>query len=1704
MPKEKISGQNMGVFIGGPDNEHRIGNLRDLDDVPAFDPTGAQGAFLAGRISYYFNLKGPAFTLDTACSSSMYALHMAVQSIRSGESDSAMVGASHLITQPDVWVSMAKLRLFSESGRCNAFDHRARSGYARGEGAGVIVLKPLHQAIADGDYVRAVIAHTGVSHNGRTVGIVAPSTDEQEILISRCLKEANVDPEDVGFFEAHGTGTRVGDPIEAEAIYRAVGSKHSSSPRPDEQPLFLGSVKSNIGHLENASGLISIIKAALILEKGFVVGNADFEKANPKIPLDKWNMKILTRQHPLSTAKKHVCVNNFGYSGSNAHAILRAAPPEPTDSFLEEMDIWTKSKDTRNREKRLFILSANDESAVRATMSRLGIFLEQHAELYQTTMPRNLAYTLSDRRSHLPWRVAIVSDMCSSLAIALNSPDAVAMRAPPKPPKLAFIFTGQGAQWYAMGRELLASHRVFAESIRRSTDHLLMLGAEFSLLKELQRSKEDSRVGQAHISQPICSAVQIALVDLLSSFGIKPSAVTGHSSGEIGAAYAAGALTLEGAMSAAYFRGQAIITLKQTYPELKGSMMAIGCGTADCEPLFKQLPENIKAVAACENSPSSTTISGDTEAIDRLGALFQEKEIFNRKLFVDVAYHSPHMKLVSKPYYDSISDISIQKSDSGVEFFSSVRGRKVQLDELGPQYWCDNLENPVRFATALSALVKETEPDLLVEIGPHAALKGPIMQTLKTLGLPTSKMPNYFPTLVRGRDASETALEVAGNLWLRGYEDLNFFNINHNRVEVEKPDLISFMYTYPWSRQKCWYEGRITNQHRFKRFPRHDLIGSLADWSSDLDPTWRNFIRLEELPWLKDNQFDNKTVFPLSAYVSMAIEAASQRAQMRGLDVEEGATYEIRDLRVTEQLELEDKKPVEIVLQFRPYGQPDSSNLDEFQISTYEASRGWTKNASGLVQTKPFCNGNALSTATTRRVSSKWTFQDAFPANEFYEKLSGEGMTFPRSSASLVSLTPDEKGVVGTGKIHDTKASIPDEFETNYVMHPSVIDPLLQLPNSDFGIDGKGSPQLPFALKQLQVNVSNNAWKRTPGSRFFIQSTREGSKKSSYTLELFADAEAEDAAVTILGLEMEASKATSQAADKPRSLCFKVDWESMPERQANGAEKHADKKVTIVTERSSSNDLVSLLAKTIETQSGIVPKISNLTDVEEYAQRFIVLSELDRPLMRTIDETCFEQLKKLLVSAKGTFWVTRGASNKATNPTANMAIGLLRTVRSELGTSTVTLDLDPESGLDAAGQAELIEDAFSRTLLADGSDTEVEFVEKEGKLMVPRIAVDEEMNLRVHREIGSSEPYFQDFKQPSRHLQLRRGAVADSLVFEDAPIAEVLGENEVEIEVAATRITREDTIASKSVFTVQPERSVSGIVTRIGSKVSNVAVKDRVAALAEGALSTHVLVAAQNVARLPENISFEQAASIPASLATASYALVHVARVEKGERVLIHVEDDTALSAVALVRYLGAETYVAVNNAQQKTSLVKTGVAKAQNIFDVSSVYFSHEAKEATKSTDIDVVFTSSSPSPDKSKVLELLAPFGRVVEIRRSSSNKTTSTGHPNIAENSSFTSINMLSLASARPKIMENILKETVELYEKGILKYNSTPAAFGIDELDKALGLTDQSTLQPVAIAPKPGDQAKVSFLSMNFRHATYRLLRQMGGSKRRRHH
>ncbi|GAB1316832.1 Polyketide synthase [Madurella fahalii] len=1715
MPKESVSGEKIGVFVGGNYTEHRFGNLRDLDHIPSFDATGNQGAFLAGRLAYYFNLRGPTFTVDTACSSSMHAIHLAVQSIRAGESEQAIVGASHLINHPDIWVSMAKLRLFSDAGKTYAFDHRAKSGYARGEGAGCLILKPLARAQADNDHIFSIITHTGISHNGRTVGIVAPSPEEQEQLLRNVLAEAKIKPEEIGFFETHGTGTKKGDPIEAAAIYKAVGSHFT--PR---GPLYIGSAKANVGHLECASGVVSVIKTVLMLYYGFILPNADFEKVNDAIPLDRWNMRVATEQAPWPGKRKYACVNNFGFNGSNSTCVLSAAP------LSRDLEL---GGDGGYSPLRLFVLSANDETALRSSVKKLGIWLEQHAELYQTTMPRNLAYTLCQRRSHLPWRMAVVAGMCSDVARSLNSHDASLTRAPSEAPRLAFVYTGQGAQWFAMGRELLQTHPVFFEAISRADAALRTIGSDFSILEELRRDKTSSKVGLAHISQPICSAVQLALTDLLASFGIRPSAVTGHSSGEIGAAYAAGALTFESAMAAAYYRGQAIVELKESHSNLRGSMMAVGAGADELGPILKALnKEGVpQAVVACENSPSSTTLSGDEEAIDRVAKMFQEKGVFNRKLFVDVAYHSPHMKLIAESYLADISHITAptEMATSNVEFYSSLRAQKVSLSELGPGYWVDNLTQAVRFSTATQHLCTEHSPDILIEIGPHAALKGPIMQILKKLG-PSATKTSYLPTLVRGQDATRTCLEMAGQLFMRGYP-LDFFEINHHREEAEKPALVPSLYTYPWSRQKYWYESRLSQQHRLKPFARHDLLGTLADWSSELEPTWRNVIRTDDLPWLKEYQIQSQMVFPVAGFVSMVVEAAAQQASLKGLN---DCEFDIKNLRVLKQLFLADTKEFEVLLNFRP-SENAQGKCHEFRVSSYETSRGWLEHCTGIVAAEPASGlrhpvssakvevdsrtetmkrpvsedddtssdsassaskapssatsdaGNSPGTPDTLNSSAPWRRKSEGLRNalarsqaDIYGCLKSLSISYPRSFQTLVEVISSEAESIAWYCARDSASDMPMEYETPYTVHPSIIDAMFQIPLLDLkSLDASedGAAYLPSAIRHLIVR---SGWSNRTSQEFTAHSAIDR-RTGTYMVETFLTPGSAAAFISIAGVEFKALKPTPQEPAAPRELCFKFNWKRLEEAEPSDNDGGLSKPraaVVIVTDGDdgSRDPLVAALAREIEGYTGSTPRISPLEAIRDWSDYFLVLSELKAPLLCSITDIGLAQVQKLLTSAPGVMWVTRGATRFPTMPSANMALGLIRTARSERSAVASTLDLDPDSKLDVTAQAALIRTALALSVLSAGDDSEMEFAEECGKLIVPRIVIDEKLNLEVHRSLGPSGPYPQDFYQRGRQLCLApnvHGAF-DDLCFEDAPSLP-LADDEVEIAVMASVLSQDD-IAScgGGDRNRRIARSCSGTVARFGHNVRGIPVGTRICALAEGRFGTHARARLTSIAVIPASLSMESGASIPIAFPAAYHALTHVAKLRPGERVLIQLSGPVGVAAIEVARYLGASAYVLVQSDEENVAASRSGVS-LDRIFDARSIYLRRQLDEATQCEGMEVVLTLSGIGT--TKAWECLADFGRFVEIRTADSHPST---RAELGVNATFTSVDMASIAVARPQVMQMTLKAIMENIESGAITPLAAAMIIPVSKLHEGLQIVREGVVQPVVAVARPHDQVK----------------------------
>jgi acyl transferase domain-containing protein len=515
--------------------------------------------------------------------------------------------------------------------------------------------------------------------------------------------------------------------------------------------------------------------------------------------------------------------------------------------------------------RKLVVISANDKDSLQARIKDFGVYFEQRPEVFEKMLFGNFVHTLGSKMSQLSYRVAVSATSLNDLGIRLAQLKVNPLRVRGLP-KISFVFTGQGAQWAQMGVPLIDEYPIFASAIQRADKCLRNLGANFSLMDELRKDGATSNIDSPHLSQPACTALQIGLVMLLESWGIHPSSVVGHSSGEIGAAFAAGVYDLESSMALAYRRGQMTRLLKESYPSLQGTMLAVGAGVNVVRPMLKMLRGGY-ATVACVNSPSSVTVSGDVPAIVELESVLQDMQVFNRRLKIDVAYHSDHMKHVSEAYLASIASIQPAPSPT-VAFYSSVFGRLVDPVMLGASYWVQNLTSPVLFPDALGEMcADENAPNLIIEVGPHSALKGPIMDTLKHLGSIASKI-SYSATIVRKVDAAEALLNTAAAVYVRG-ATLDMNALNFPCTNAANHSFLTDLPRYPWQHStRYWHEARIAQKHRTRDGTRNDILGVMANYSNDLEPTWRNILRLDDVPWLRDHKMQGMTVYPLAGYVS--------------------------------------------------------------------------------------------------------------------------------------------------------------------------------------------------------------------------------------------------------------------------------------------------------------------------------------------------------------------------------------------------------------------------------------------------------------------------------------------------------------------------------------------------------------------------------------------------------------------------------------------------------------------------------------------------------------------------------------------------------------------------------------------------------------------------------------------------------------------
>ena len=948
MTLKGLQGSDTGVYAGVMCGDYEAIQLRDLDAAPTYFAVGTSRAILSNRISYFFNWHGASITMDTACSSSLVATHLAVQALRAGESRMAVACGSNLILGPESYIIESKVKMLSPDGLSRMWDKDA-NGYARGDGVAAVVLKSLSAALADGDHIECLIRETGLNQDGATAGLTMPSATAQQALIHSTYTKAGLDltaqADRPQYFEAHGTGTPAGDPVEAEAISNAFfGDEEGTKRMAGDHPLYVGSIKTVLGHTEGTAGVAAILKASLAIQHSCIPPNLLFENLSPSVAPFYNNLEI--RRAATSwpdvpkTQPKRASVNSFGFGGTNAHAIL--------ESYEKPRQLRVVTSTHSTPLFTPFVFSAVSETSLRGNLSAYATYLDGRPEISD----RDLAYTLRERRSVFPYRISFparsLDDLKSKILSRLIDNDtSVGIRALGRsgvPSKILGVFTGQGAQYARMGADLIGETPFAQRIIQELEVNLAQLPGQdrpgWSLRAEMVADTSVSRINEAALSQPLCTAVQIMLVDLLRLANVHFDAVVGHSSGEIAAAYAAGYLTARDAIYIAYYRGLHCKQAASPNGNIKGAMLAVGTSMEDAVQLCEEEEFAGRINVAASNSSASVTISGDEDAIEELQVVLDDEKKFNRRLKVDQAYHSKHMLPCFDPYVESMRRAGVKAlrpSSSRCTWFSSVYDGQPVNSEIGLSdvYWGENMTKPVVFSQALTAAVSAGATfDVVLEVGPHPALKGPASQTIQDV---LQKPIPYYGTLYREKDPIEAFSTCLGFLW--SYLEMTSVNLNSCEVAITEGEqqfnVVKGLPMYQWNHEvKHWHESRRSRRIRLRQKPFHPLLGDESPDSAPHHLRWKNILKPSEIEWLEGHQVQNQIVFPAAGYVSTALEAAQFLAEGKGIRL-----IEISDFYIHQAVMFEgDHTGVEVLIELSQISQiqPDTI-LAKF---TYSAALG--------------------------------------------------------------------------------------------------------------------------------------------------------------------------------------------------------------------------------------------------------------------------------------------------------------------------------------------------------------------------------------------------------------------------------------------------------------------------------------------------------------------------------------------------------------------------------------------------------------------------------------------------------------------------------------------------------------------------------------------------------------------------------------------
>ncbi len=853
---------NIGCFMGVITGDYWDRQFRMTADLDVYATTGSARSGAAGRISFSQDLMGTSFAIDAACSSSLVAVDQAVQNLRSGACTTALAGGVNVILTPDHTIGFSQGKMMAPDGHCKSYD-AAADGYVRSEGAGVIVLKLLSQAQADGDRIHAIIRGCASNNDGHCASFMAPSTSGQQAGLRKACRNAGIDPLTIDYVEAHGPGTSAGDPVEITTLGAVL-----CAGRVAEQPLLVGSVKTNIGHTEGAAGVAGLIKAVLCLKHATIPPNLHFHTPSPAIPWQDYALKIPTELLPwpcYSAGPHRALVCSYGIAGTNTYVVVEEAPRKQEDAALTELPATT-----------LLPLSAHTPGALKELAGRYLAHLEGELSGEQTLAA--ISATASLRRTHHEHRLALVSrdkrDARAKLAAFLRGetrPEVSSgQRNPYKQQKMAWIFPGQGSQWPGMGRDLLEQEPIF-RAVIEECDRVMRAYVDWSLLAQFQAGEAQTRLHEIDVIQPTLFAIEIALAALWRSWGITPDVVIGHSMGEVAAAYIAGALSLEDAAWIICARSKLLVRVSG-----QGAMAAVELSLEDARALVSDYSGRVSV--AVSNSPNSTVLAGEPAALAEILARLEKQGIFGRFVNVDVASHSSQMDPLRADLLRLME--RLQPRATTLPMFSTVSGALIDGRALTASYWVNNLREPVLFSSTIQSLLAD-DYALFLEVSPHPILVGAIRQTIeqsRASGL-------VLASLHRQEEGRASLLAALGALYAQGCDPAWSGLFHGKRQHVSLPN-------YPWQRQRYWnatldHAPRHSSSWR-QRGNGHPILGSST--ASALHPNtflWTATLDVETFPYLSEHRVHAMPVLPGAAYLELALAAASEIYGSQGFILED-------------------------------------------------------------------------------------------------------------------------------------------------------------------------------------------------------------------------------------------------------------------------------------------------------------------------------------------------------------------------------------------------------------------------------------------------------------------------------------------------------------------------------------------------------------------------------------------------------------------------------------------------------------------------------------------------------------------------------------------------------------------------------------------------------------------------------------------------